>query len=83
MRTFQNLPNTTTPINKTNLDGMQVDILTALGLNQDTYDPSETYAVGDMVIKNNCIWECNTANTTGDWDETKWDVVPIIDSTNL
>ena len=83
MKTFHNLPATDTPINSNNLNGLQVDILTALGLNQDTYDPSHTYAVGNKVIHGGAIWECNTANTTGAWDSTKWTLVPFIDAANL
>ncbi len=94
---FQNLPNTTTPINSTNLNQMQdntedyVDetktsinaditkLLTALGLNVDTYSSSSTYAVGNMVIYNNTIYECTTAITTAEeWNSSKWTIVPII-----
>lgn len=50
----------------------------ALGLNVDTYNSSQTYQTGDMVIYNSTIYECKTDNTTGEWDSTKWDIVPII-----
>ena len=111
---FQNLPNSTTPINNTNLNAMQdnaedyVDetktalqtnintvntnlsssininitkVLTALGLDTDTYSSSSTYAVGDMVVYNNTIYECTTAvSTAEDFDSSKWTIVPIIDN---
>lgn len=54
------------------------NLLVALGLDTDTYSTSTTYAVGDTVVYNNTVYECNTANTTGTWDSTKWDLVPII-----
>lgn len=54
------------------------NLLVALGLDTDTYSTSTTYAVGDTVVHNNTVYECNTANTTGTWDSTKWDLVPII-----
>jgi hypothetical protein len=54
------------------------NLLVALGLDTETYSTSTTYAVGDTVVHNNTVYECNTANTTGTWDSTKWDLVPII-----
>lgn len=37
------------------------------------YDSAQTYDEGDIVSKDNKIYQCNTDNTTGDWDSTKWD----------
>lgn len=37
------------------------------------FDPTETYNEGDIVSKDNKLYQCNTDNTTGDWDSTKWD----------
>lgn len=54
------------------------NFFTALGLDTNTYNPSSTYSSGAMVIYKNVIYECNTNNTTGTWDPSKWDVVPII-----
>lgn len=50
----------------------------AVGLKTDTYDSSTTYNTGDLVVKNHAVYECNTDSTTGTWDSTKWDLVPII-----
>lgn len=76
---FENLPSTNTPINDTNLNKMQNDILQALGLDQDTFSTSSTYAVGDLVIHNNTIYECTTAvSTAGAWNDNNWTIVPII-----
>lgn len=52
-------------------------LFTALGLDTDTYSTTTSYAVGDMVVYNNQIYECTTA-TSGNWDSTKWTLVPII-----
>jgi len=78
-----------TPINKDNLNNMDEGIAnsfttisnlyTALGLNTDTYESTETYAVDDMVVYNNTLYSCNTADTTGTWDSTKWDIVPVLE----
>ena len=53
-------------------------ILKSLGLETNTYSSSSTYSVGDLVVHNHTIYECNTANTTGTWDSSKWTLVPII-----
>lgn len=50
------------------------------GLTTDTYDSTETYNTGDMVIKNHGIYSANEDNVTGTWDSTKWTLVPIIES---
>ena len=73
---YQDLPSTTTPLTAESLNRIYKGII-ALGLDQDTYNSSTNYAVGDMVIHDFRIWECTTA-CTGEWDETKWQVVPII-----
>ena len=66
----------------TKADNIQDDVdnlKIALGLDQDTFSTSSTYVVGDLVIYNNTIYECTTAVTTaGDWDSSKWTIVPII-----
>ena len=43
----------------------------------EPYDSTKTYMSGDLAIHNEVIYECNTDNTTGTWDDSKWD------STNL
>lgn len=54
-------------------------LYTALGLNENTYDSTSTYAVGDLVIYNNAIYECTTAITTAEeWNQEHWTLVPII-----
>ena len=72
--------NAETAINAVSEKADEVDTLKiALGLDQDTFSTSSTYAVGDLVIYNNTIYECTTAVTTaGDWDSSKWTIVPII-----
>lgn len=86
---WKNLPDETTPITADKLNHIEngifdndtqlSKILKALGLNNDTYDSTKTYAVGDMVIKDYAIYECKTAITTAEeWNSAHWSIVPII-----
>ena len=52
--------------------------ISGIGTGSDTYNSASTYDAGDIVIKNNAVYECNTNNTTGTWDSSKWDIVPIL-----
>lgn len=61
----------------TDLTALGAQIKTALGLNTDTYSTTTSYAVGDMVIYNNQIYECISA-TSGTWNSSKWTLVPIL-----
>lgn len=54
------------------------NIRTALGINLDTYSSTVTYSKGDLVVYNHTIYECNENNLTGNWDASKWTIVPII-----
>lgn len=56
------------------------DIRISLGLYTDTYDSSHTYSENDLTVHEHKIYSCNTNNTTGTWDSTKWDLVPIINN---
>lgn len=52
----------------------------ALGIKADSYDKTKTYAVGDLVVYNHIIYECNRAITTAeDFDSSKWTIVPLIE----
>lgn len=42
----------------------------------DQYDNTKTYAIRDYCIKDNILYRCN-ANTTGNWDSTKWTTTTI------
>lgn len=86
---WKDLPDETTPITKDRLEHMEDGIyendintnslLEALGLNNDTYDATKTYVIGDMVIKNHTIYECTIAITTAEvWNSAHWTIVPII-----
>lgn len=46
----------------------------------DEYNAGTTYNVGDYVRRENYIYKCNTASTTGVWDSTKWDRVKVMES---
>ena len=45
----------------------------------DEYNAGTTYNVGDYVRRENYIYKCNTASTTGVWDSAKWDRIMITD----
>ena len=50
----------------------------AFGLDTDTFVPGTAYDVGDMVIYNHMIYECNLAHVAEEFESEKWDIVPII-----
>lgn len=51
---------------------------TAKGKNiADEYDDTQTYNKGDVVIYKNTLYICNTNNTTGTWDATKWTATTV------
>lgn len=54
------------------------NLRTALGINLDTYSSTATYSKGDLVVYNHTIYECSEDNLTGNWDASKWTIVPII-----
>lgn len=56
------------------------DIRMSLGLYTDTYDSTNTYSKNDLTIHDHKIYCCNTNNTTGTWNPSKWDLVPIINN---
>ena len=45
----------------------------------DDYNAGETYNTGDYVRRENYLYKCNTDNTTGTWNVTKWDRVKVMD----
>jgi len=80
---WQNLPNTTTPINATNLNKIENGIADASGaIGVDEYSSSSTYAVGDLCIYNNILYQCNTAISTAEaWNANHWTQTSIVLST--
>ena len=52
-------------------------LLTALGLDTDTFSTSTAYSSGDLVVYDNKIYEF-TASHTGAWTGTDVALVPII-----
>lgn len=59
-------------------------LLTALGLDTDTFSTSTAYSSGDLVVYDNKIYESNTAIPTAeDFDSSKWDLVPVIDNMKI
>ncbi len=56
------------------------DIRLSLGLYTDTYDSNHIYSKNDLTIHEHKIYGCKSNNTTGTWDSSKWDLVPIINN---
>lgn len=51
-----------------------------LGTNEDTYNSSKIYAVGEIVIYNNKLYRCTTAITVGEeFDINKWEQTSLIE----
>ena len=61
-----------------NLQNEINNLRVALGLDTDTFTPGTAYDVGDMVIYNHMIYECNLAHVAEEFESDKWDIVPII-----
>lgn len=61
-----------------NLQNEITNLRTALGLNVNTFTTGESYNVGDMVIYNHLIYECNVPHVAEEFESEKWDIVPII-----
>ena len=67
--------------NTTNIETNKLNIanlLTALGLDKDTWVSGTSYAVGDQVIKNYQIQQCNTANSDTTFTPSHWTVIPLL-----
>ena len=46
----------------------------------DYYSTSADYAVGDLVIRNDTLWKCNTTITGGEaWNANHWDQTTVAD----
>ena len=43
----------------------------------EEYDEDSSYDEGDVVRKDGVVYQCNTDETTGTWDSTKWDAVVV------
>lgn len=61
-----------------NLQNEITNLRITLGLNTDTFIIGESYDVGDMVIYNHTIYECNVPHVAEEFEIEKWDIVPII-----
>ncbi len=49
----------------------------------NTFSTSSTYVVGDYVLYEGSVYQCNTAITTaGAWDSSKWDAIVLADELN-
>lgn len=86
---WKDLPDESTPINAERLKHIENGIydnsdeinmiLKVIGLNNDTYDSTKTYFVGDSVIHNHMLYECTTAITIPEeFNITKWTEMTVL-----
>lgn len=78
--TFEDYPNTETPVNAENLNEIITTILKIFGADVDTFSEASTYALDDFVIYQNTLWKCTTAVTVaGAWTgATNWEETSIL-----
>ena len=68
---------------KVNLDNYSTKTETSTEVNKvahdiaTEYDENTLYGSGDLCIKDKLLYKCNTDNTTGTWDSTKWDLTTV------
>lgn len=77
---FKDLPNTETPINATNLNKIQNDILEVLGLDADSWSSSDTYSINEIVIYGNRLYKNKTGTNTStspNSDSTNWEETSV------
>lgn len=79
--TWQDLPNTSTPITATRLNNMENGIKNNdTNIGEENYDNTKTYEVGDIVRYNEKIYKCITAITTAEnFDNSKWEQTNIVE----
>lgn len=66
------------------VDDKNENVLSNLGLLNDTYSNEDTYSADDIVIKDNKIYKCITAiPIPEEFDETKWELTSIIDNNKI
>jgi len=53
------------------------NIANTISLLAPSYNGSNTYNVGDIVIYSSGLYRCNSANTTGVWDSSKWTAITV------
>lgn len=54
-------------------------LYTICGLTQNTYSSLKTYSVDDRTIYQNALYKCTTPITTPEeWNESHWELIPII-----
>lgn len=54
------------------------DLISAFGLDTDTWVSGTTYAVGDMMVYNNILYKCTIANSDTEFTASNWEIVPIL-----
>lgn len=72
--TWNDLPNTTTPITATRLNNMETGIsANDNNISTDVYSSSRTYNIGELCLYNNRLYRCITAISTAEaFNSAKW-----------
>ena len=69
------------------IDSQSNSIVTLTNNFAPPYSTLATYQIGDAIIRNQQLYKCNTANTTGAWDSNKWDATTVaelfVNGTNI
>ena len=68
------------PKNNNTIEVFGGDILNILGIKNDTWSSSNTYAIGDIVCYNRTLYQNLTGNNSGspDTDSTNWEETSIL-----
>ena len=66
-----------------NLQNEINEIRESLGLYTDTYNTSSIYNKGDLVIYDHKIYTCLENNITGNWDNSKWSLSPVVNPNDI
>ena len=66
-----------------NLQNEINEIRESLGLYTDTYNTSSIYSKGDLVIYDHKIYTCLENNITGNWDNSKWSLSPVVNPNDI
>lgn len=62
---------------ESNISSLSSDIQAIFAIISSAYNTSTTYNKRDLVLYNKKLYKCKTNNTTGAWDNSKWDETTI------
>ena len=68
---------------ETALNNLANALKETIGIDTTTYNESQTYNTGDIVIQNEKIYKANQDNITGTFDSSKWDEISLYEYQKL